>query len=232
GRLAQARPFPAGRQRPAHRHRTAAGTPRHRTLFGGPPPPHGLRRPSAEDPMRRGRRCRSRSRSRCRSRCRSRTRSRQPLPQSHPQSAAAAAVAAAAVAAAAADPLPQRIPQSRRAEVAHESEAKAVEISRILETMEYGPAPEADGPVREWLAGHSAGFGLVLTGQSRRPAGAATFTTANPATGETLATVVRARPRDIDAAVAAARAAFPAWSALPGHGRARFLYALARQVQK
>ena len=29
-----------------------------------------------------------------------------------------------------------------------------------------------------------------------------------------------------------ARAAFPAWSATPGHIRARYLYALARQIQK
>ena len=37
---------------------------------------------------------------------------------------------------------------------------------------------------------------------------------------------------DVDAAVAAARKALPAWSALPGDARARHLYALARHVQK
>src|SRR5690554_5522044 len=98
--------------------------------------------------------------------------------------------------------------------------------------MEYGPAPEADGPVREWLAQHKDGFGLFINGQWRKPPEAVTFTTLNPATGETLATVVQARPQDVDDAVAAARAAFPGWAALPGHVRARFLYALARQVQK
>jgi aldehyde dehydrogenase (NAD+) len=36
----------------------------------------------------------------------------------------------------------------------------------------------------------------------------------------------------VDAAVAAAREAFDGWSALPGHVRARYLYALARQVQR
>jgi len=107
-----------------------------------------------------------------------------------------------------------------------------VKITRILETMEYGPAPEADGPVREWLAQHKDGFGLFINGQWRKPPEAVTFTTLNPATGETLATVVQARPEDVDDAVAAARAALPGWAALPGHVRARFLYALARQVQK
>ena len=107
-----------------------------------------------------------------------------------------------------------------------------MKITRILETMEYGPAPEADGPVREWLAQHKDGFGLFINGQWRKPPEAVTFTTLNPATGETLATVVQARPEDVDDAVAAARAALPGWAALPGHVRARFLYALARQVQK
>jgi len=37
---------------------------------------------------------------------------------------------------------------------------------------------------------------------------------------------------DIDAAVKAARGALPAWQALTPHARARYLYALARQVQK
>src|SRR6185436_14311043 len=39
-------------------------------------------------------------------------------------------------------------------------------------------------------------------------------------------------PEDVDAAVAAARKAFPIWSALTPHARARHLYALARAVQK
>ena len=37
---------------------------------------------------------------------------------------------------------------------------------------------------------------------------------------------------DVNAAVSAARKALPAWQALSGHERARYLYALARQVQK
>jgi acyl-CoA reductase-like NAD-dependent aldehyde dehydrogenase len=36
----------------------------------------------------------------------------------------------------------------------------------------------------------------------------------------------------VDAAVAAARAAYPSWSQLSGSARARHLYSLARHVQK
>ncbi|HYM36044.1 MAG TPA: aldehyde dehydrogenase family protein, partial [Steroidobacteraceae bacterium] len=51
-------------------------------------------------------------------------------------------------------------------------------------------------------------------------------------TGEKLASVAQGSPADIDAAVKSARAALPKWQALTPHARARFLYALARQVQK
>ena len=37
---------------------------------------------------------------------------------------------------------------------------------------------------------------------------------------------------DIDQAVGAAREAFNSWSKLPGHVRARYLYSIARHVQK
>src|SRR5205814_6530263 len=56
--------------------------------------------------------------------------------------------------------------------------------------------------------------------------------TTDPSTGETLATVAQGSAADIDAAVKAARAALPAWQSLSDHVRARYLYALARLVQK
>jgi 5-carboxymethyl-2-hydroxymuconic-semialdehyde dehydrogenase len=49
------------------------------------------------------------------------------------------------------------------------------------------------------------------------------FETLNPATGERLATVASGGQQEIDAAVAAARAAFPGWSATPVKERARLL---------
>ena len=58
------------------------------------------------------------------------------------------------------------------------------------------------------------------------------FDTADPSTGEKLASVAQGSAADIDAAVKAARAALPKWQALTPHARARYLYALARQVQK
>src|SRR6185503_20191441 len=64
------------------------------------------------------------------------------------------------------------------------------------------------------------------------PASNEWFDTISPSTTKKLASIAQAGPADVDAAVAAARAALPAWKALSGHARARHLYALAREVQK
>ena len=103
-------------------------------------------------------------------------------------------------------------------------------VAEIFETMEYGPAPESDAPARAWLGSHGATFGHFIGGEWR--GGRETFEVTNPATAKPLAQVAQGTAEDVNAAVAAARAAFPAWSALPGHARARHLYALARGVQK
>ncbi|MCC7052363.1 MAG: aldehyde dehydrogenase family protein [Gemmatimonadaceae bacterium] len=104
-------------------------------------------------------------------------------------------------------------------------------VADIFETMAYGPAPEGDAPVREWIERHSQGtFGHFIDGAFTKHG--TTFAVNNPATGAPLAKVTQGTAADVDAAVAAARAALPAWQQLGGHGRARHLYALARAVQK
>ena len=104
-------------------------------------------------------------------------------------------------------------------------------IPDIFGTMAYGPAPEAAGPAQAWLDGHRARFGLFIGGRWTAP-GADTFETLNPATGKPLATLTQAGAGDVDRAVRAARSAQAGWWELGGHGRARYLYANARQKQK
>ena len=99
-------------------------------------------------------------------------------------------------------------------------------------TMEYGPAPEDPKEVLAWLDSHGRRFGHFVNGKFRLPADGQYFDTADPSTGQNLASVAQGSPADIDAAVRAARAALPKWQALTAHARARYLYALARLVQK
>ena len=106
-------------------------------------------------------------------------------------------------------------------------------VAKLFETMEYGPAPESDAPALEWIRQHDNGrFGHFINGRWVQPTAGQYFETINPATKAVLARVAQGSPADVDAAVAAANAAAPGWAALPAHARARYLYALAREVQR
>ncbi len=105
-------------------------------------------------------------------------------------------------------------------------------ILEKFETLEYGPAPEDPREAMAWLEGHGRRFCNFIGGKWREPASGGRFETANPATGEGLASVAQGTAEDVDAAVGAARSALGPWQALRPHARARYLYAMARQVQK
>src|SRR6202795_4342302 len=106
-------------------------------------------------------------------------------------------------------------------------------VAEIFDSMSYGPAPEADTAARAWLASHAARFGLFINGAWVQPREDGAFLDSrNPATGEALARLAVAGPKDVDAAVAAAAAAALGWANRRGHERARVLYVLARLVQK
>ena len=104
-------------------------------------------------------------------------------------------------------------------------------VASYFDAMSYGPAPEGDGEARAWLARHEAGFGHFIGGAFRPSASGESFETFEPARAKLLARLAKGGAADVDAAVAAARAAQGPWAALPGHARARHLYALARLIQ-
>jgi aldehyde dehydrogenase (NAD+) len=106
-------------------------------------------------------------------------------------------------------------------------------VARLFETMEYGPAPESDAPALDWIKQHDNGrFGHFINGGWVAPAEGQYFETINPATKAVLAQVAQGSNADVDRAVAAANAAAPVWAGLAPHARARYLYALAREVQR
>src|SRR5438874_571618 len=103
-------------------------------------------------------------------------------------------------------------------------------VAEVFRTMEYGPAPESDKEALGWLAKHERVFGHYINGAWTEPANL--FDVINPATNAVLARVSDGTAEHVDAAVKAAREAFPAWKGLSSHARSRYLYALARGVQK
>ncbi|MDK1482273.1 aldehyde dehydrogenase family protein, partial [Sinorhizobium sp. 6-117] len=105
-------------------------------------------------------------------------------------------------------------------------------VARYFDEMSYGPAPEGDTEARQWLARHKGEFGHFINGAFVASASGKTFDTYEPATGALLAKIALGGREDVSSAVAAARKAQGAWAKLPGHARARHLYALARMIQR
>jgi aldehyde dehydrogenase (NAD+) len=105
-------------------------------------------------------------------------------------------------------------------------------IAERFVAMDYGPAPEDPKEAVAWLDHHGRRFGHFINGTWLQHTAAEYFDTTDPSTGEKLASVAQGSAGDVEAAVKAARAAFPRWQSLTPHARARYLYALARQVQK
>ncbi|AHD11060.1 aldehyde dehydrogenase family protein [Phaeobacter gallaeciensis] len=105
-----------------------------------------------------------------------------------------------------------------------------VTVKEIFETMDYGPAPESAADALAWLVDQGARFGHFINGEFTAPGDG--FDSKNPATGEVLATLSQATHSDVDSAVDAARKAQAKWSAAGGAARARYLYAIARLMQK
>jgi aldehyde dehydrogenase (NAD+) len=98
--------------------------------------------------------------------------------------------------------------------------------------MEYGPALEDSREAVAWLELHKRRLGHFIGGAWREPIDGGHFETTDPSTADVLASVAQGSAADVDAAVKAARSALPGWQALRPHDRARYLYAIARQIQK
>ncbi|TGQ52284.1 aldehyde dehydrogenase family protein, partial [Mesorhizobium sp. M4B.F.Ca.ET.211.01.1.1] len=86
--------------------------------------------------------------------------------------------------------------------------------------------------VKQWLDAHGRSFGHYINGRFVSPDGRKTIAVSNPANGDKLAEIICGNEEDVDQAVKAARTAFGKWSKLSGHERARYLYAIARHIQK
>jgi aldehyde dehydrogenase (NAD+) len=107
-----------------------------------------------------------------------------------------------------------------------------VKVAEIFETLEYGPAPESPAQALRWLDQHDRRFALFIDGEWVPPKDGEYFETINPANTQKLADIAQAGSDDVDAAVQSAARALNGWWEIGGHARARYMYAIARLVQK
>jgi len=105
-------------------------------------------------------------------------------------------------------------------------------IAEKFVSMEYGPAPEDSKEAVAWLERHGYRFQHFIGGAWQEPVAGEYFDTVDPSNGEKLASIAQGSAADVDAAVKSARAASSGWRTLSPHRRARYLYAIARLVQK
>jgi aldehyde dehydrogenase (NAD+) len=105
-------------------------------------------------------------------------------------------------------------------------------ILQEFEQLNYSQALESDCEAQAWLQQNNHRFGHYIDGAFVSQADAALIDVCNPATSELLAQIEVASSEQIDIAIASARQAQPGWWALGGLGRAKILYALARNLQK
>ncbi|KRV46933.1 betaine-aldehyde dehydrogenase [Wenjunlia vitaminophila] len=93
--------------------------------------------------------------------------------------------------------------------------------------FEYAPAPQSRA-----IVDIAPSYGLFIDGEFVEGTSGELRKTISPASEEVLAEYTQAGAEDVDRAVRAARRAFPAWSALPGAERAKYLFRIARIVQE
>jgi len=105
-------------------------------------------------------------------------------------------------------------------------------IKEIFTTMEYGSASENSDVAQQWLTNLNNTFNHYINGQWQQPKTNQYFDSNNPANKEHIANVADGSVDDVALAVTAARKAQKQWFAIGGHARAKYLYAIARQIQK
>ena len=75
-------------------------------------------------------------------------------------------------------------------------------------------------------------IGLFIGGKWITPPGAKRFTTSNPANGAIVGSFVSGTPKDAEAAVSAAHAAFPQWKATPPPARGDILLRVSQILKE
>ena len=91
-----------------------------------------------------------------------------------------------------------------------------MKVKEILETMDYGEAPESQDIALEWLKKNNAKFGLFINGNYKSAPRREFFETRNPATGQLLASICQAEQKDVDQAMQSARKAQANWRDIGG----------------
>ena len=105
-------------------------------------------------------------------------------------------------------------------------------VIKNFKKIKYGPAPEDSKEVISWIKKISSPNKIFVGGNWIKSTSKKIIPAINPATNKKLFNLSVSSKVDVDKAVKAAKKAYPSWSKKTPYQRSKYLYALARLIQK
>ena len=105
-------------------------------------------------------------------------------------------------------------------------------IIKNFQNISYGPAPEDSKEVNIWIDKLKKPNNIFINGKFTKPSGSKKLDILNPSTNKKIGKLSVASKKDVNNAVSAAKKAHVKWSKLSSFERSKYLYALARLIQK
>ena len=105
-------------------------------------------------------------------------------------------------------------------------------IIKNFKNISYGPAPEDSKEVYSWIKKLSIPNKIFINNKFIKSSGNKKLNIINPSNKKNIGKLAVSSKKDVDLAVKAAKNAFPKWSKLSPFERSKYLYALARMIQK
>jgi len=105
-------------------------------------------------------------------------------------------------------------------------------VIKNFQNISYGPAPEDSKEVNSWIKNLKNPNNHFINGKFIKSSSSKKLNIINPSTNKKIATLSVASKKDVNAAVSAAKKAHVKWSKLSSFVRSKYLYALARLIQK
>ena len=106
------------------------------------------------------------------------------------------------------------------------------QVIKNFKEIKYGPALEEDKEVVEWINKLNKPNNNFINGKWVKVKSKKTLDIINPANNKKIAKLAISSKEDIDSAVKAAKKSFSLWSKKTPFQRSKYLYALARLIQK
>lgn len=105
-------------------------------------------------------------------------------------------------------------------------------VAEAYDQLDYGVAPESDKEARAWISKHEGCLPVYINGEFIKSDGRDTLDVVNPYDNKVLIKIQQSTADDVNDAVIAASKAQKKWAALKGFERAKYLYAIARLINK